>query len=699
MPISRIPILAFVTGLSLCVSAVADSPNKPDKPDKQEKFKPSAPLPALNVKWPTTTTPTSTQTFTTANTASGLYKGAVNMKLLVLSGEGTEPGFAALKFYLDYLNLPYEAVVMSQALVLPPLVDPASGRGNYQGIILATGGLGYSHPTSGWISALSTADWTRMDDYMRSHGVRVASYYTFPEARYGMTYVSAMATSAAAPASLAFASASSTIFPYLVRTNPLQVAEAYLYLAAAAPAVGETTTPILTIGSGIAGVTHTKADGREFMALTFDNNPYLMHSLALNYGIFNWVTKGIFVGERRIYLTPQNDDFFLPNDLFVASITACRPTGFSVDPTYDPSAQCPTDRMDGGDLLALDDWQKAWRAKAQTRDFRVTHAFNGFGATPEGGSPNKDSLLTQLRSSKDSFFWVNHTWDHENLDCYNPVPNSGICAAATFAQSQSQLTQNIAMAKTLSLPNDSTSVVTPNISGLSNMNFLLAAQDAGVKYLVSDTSRPQWMPTKPNTGVSSPSVPSILYIPRRATNVYYNTKSGRVGANGSLPDEYNYFYGPNGIFRLPGGAPFFSTNQTYAQIVDRESTTYLGYMLRYETYPLMFHQSNFIRFGGTNSLFTDVMTATFDKFMKISNLPVASLSQTALGKKMEDRMAFNAAGVQATYNPGSGITFTSQGAASIPVTGICAAGCLSYGGQNISSIPISAGGTVSVPLF
>ena len=138
MPISRIPILAFVTGLSLCVSAVADSPNKPDN---QEKFKPSAPLPALNVKWPTTTTQTSTQTFTTANTASGLFKGAVNMKLLVLSGDGTEPGFAAIKFYLDYLNLPYEAVVMSQALVLPPLVDSV-GRGNYQGIILATGGLG-----------------------------------------------------------------------------------------------------------------------------------------------------------------------------------------------------------------------------------------------------------------------------------------------------------------------------------------------------------------------------------------------------------------------------------------------------------------------------------------------------------------------------------------------------------------------------
>ena len=122
-------------------------------------------------------------------------------------------------------------------------------------------------------------------------------------------------------------------------------------------------------------------------------------------------------------------------------------------------------------------------------------------------------------------------------------------------------------------------------------------------------------------------------------------------------------------------------------------------MLRYEIYPLMFHQANFIRFDGKDSLFTDVMTAALTKFTRMSTLPVASLPQTEIGKRIEARMAFNAANVSATYNPGQGITFTSKGAASIPVTGVCAAGCVSYGGQNISFVPIAAGGTASVPLF
>ncbi len=695
MKLHRGAITALFIGLVLSLNTQAYSPEK-----NATAVAPSAPLPIIPVAWPSapeTTNRTTNTTLINLPTQSGLFKLPVDLKLLVLAGDGTEPGFVALKYFLDYLGLPYEAVILKNT-PLPALND--SSRGFYQGIILATGSLGYSN-NGAWTSALDVAGWTRIDDYMRNYGVRLVSYYTYPEQRYGMAALpTAISTSAAAPANLAFSTASSTIFPYLVRTNPVKVIDSYLYTAVAAPLTGETTTPLLTFNNQLAGVTHTKADGREFMAFTFDNNPYLQHSLALNYGIFNWATKGIFLGERRIYLTPQNDDFFLANDLFAMSPAACKPAAFAVDPTYDPAAVCPTDRMDSGDLDALKNWQNALRGKAQTKDFRVTHAFNGFGTTPDGGALRGDKLTSGVKSDK-SFFWLNHTYDHENLDCYNPVPNSGICAPATYTESLDELSQNIAVAKALNLPLDSQSMVTPNISGLANTNFLLAAQRVGIKYLVSDTSRPEWQPATPNTGVRSPAVASILYIPRRATNVYYNTKSANSGAYGSLPDEFNYFYGPNGIFKIggPGGTPFFSTNQTYSQIVDRESTTYVNYMLRYEQYPLMFHQSNFIRYSGSNSLFTDVITAALDKFSKISNLPVASLAQTEIGKKMEARMAYNAAGIRATYTPGQGISFTATGAALAPVTGICTTGCVSYGSQNVSFIPVTSGSTVIVPLY
>ena len=151
--------------------------------------------------------------------------------------------------------------------------------------------------------------------------------------------------------------------------------------------------------------------------------------------------------------------------------------------------------------------------------------------------------------------------------------------------------------------------------------------------------------------------------------------------------------------KMISGAPFFTVNQTYAQIVDTESTTMLTYMLRGEWYPLMFHQSNLIFYDGVHSLFSDVMDATLNKFMKISNLPVSSLQQTTIGQMMEDRMAFNTARVKATYVPGQGITLTTAAAAKAPITGVCTTNCTFYGVQTTSMIPLTPGAPTLVPLY
>ena len=633
---------------------------------------------------------------------AALYKKPVNMKLLVLSADGNEPSFAAIKFFLDHIGIPYTAAIVSQTGV-PALSD--ASRGFYQGIVLASGNLGYAGPL-GWGSALSATDWTNLDNYQIAYGVRVVSYYTWPEARYGLTLSGSTGYSntPAAPGKLSLTAAGGPVFPYLVPTNQLDVVYAYYYPSTVVPAAGETTTPIMTIsGPNVSnqtvGVTHIAADGRESLAMTFDNSPYLMHSMALNYGIFNWVTKGVFVGQRRVFLTAQSDDFFLSNDMFSKSPAACAPSSFNLDPTFNLAVSCPLARATGADLTALVNWQRNWQAKTQFKGFRLTHAFNGFGSTPDGDAPANDQLLAGAIAYKNDFFWLNHTWDHENLDCYDAVPNSGICVPATNSESLDELQQNIDLARTLGIPNDTASMVTPNISGLRNTAFLLAAQTSGIKYLVSDMSYPDWQPALPNTGVRSPYVNSILYIPRRATSIFYNTKSGAPGAIGSLPDEYNYFYGPNGLLRMAGGAPFFTTNQTYAQIIETESNALLNYMLRGEWYPTMYHQANLIRYSGSKSLFSDLMDATLNKFGKMSNLPVSSLAQTTIGQMMEDRMTFNSAGVNALYVPSVGITLTTNAAAKVPITGICSTGCISYGGQSISTVPVSTGAGTSIPIF
>lgn len=629
-------------------------------------------------------------------------KKPVSMKLLVLGGDGTEPGFEALKSFLSHIGVPFEARLATAGL--PPLAD--STKGLYQGIILSTGNLSiYDASTGGYRSALSQADWLALDNYARDYGVRTVSYYTFPEPRYGISFVSGFGTSDTSPGQLQINSAGSAYFGYLNTANPIPVRFSWVYLANLAPATtGETTTPIMTMNGGIAGVVHKKADGREYMALTFDNSQYMLHSLALNYGLVNWVTYGVFLGNRKVYLTPQNDDLFLASDLFLHNDPRCQPVGAAADPTYNPGVDCPNLRMTASDYSALAAWQARVQDNPLYRNFKLTHAFNGFGTTAASGFGPNDALTTAAVLLRSRFFWVSHTYDHENLDCYHPVPNSGVCRQANYAEAFWEIDENIKVANSLKLPLDAASMVTPGISGLNNPEFLRAAVAKGIRYLVTDTSRPGHTPAIPNTGIPNPLQPSILMIPRRATNIFYNASTPVLRAAGSETDEYNFLFGPNGIFRVggPGGAPFFSTTQTYTQIIERESDAIVTYMLRGEMYPLMFHQANYWRYNGQNSLFTDLMDAVMRKWTAISKLQVGSLKQSTLGNKLKERLDFANAGVRGVYTPGVSVTLTATRSAVVPVTGVCSSlfGCEAiYNGQRQDSIAVSAGRSVTVPYY
>ncbi|MEP6536333.1 MAG: hypothetical protein ABJF23_13485 [Bryobacteraceae bacterium] len=614
------------------------------------------------------------------NTLGGILSllgNAREMKLLVLAADGTEPSLLAIQAILSQMGVPYDLVVLTKTGgALPPLND--SFKGYYQGIILATGNLA-TCTTNPCSIALPPAGWVALDKYAATYGVRTVSYYTFPDPRYGIVWTGASAPGGAA----AFTPAAAAVFPYLKRTAPVPITDAYLYLAAAAPGAGETTTPILTVNGQPTAVIHRKADGREYFALTFDNNPYLLHSLAFGYGLVNWVTKGIFLGQRKVYFSPQIDDVLLASDLFDPGSSSCKPSGFQIDPTTDPTGSCPTLRITSSDLNTIANWQDGVNS-GQAGRIKVNMAFNGFGATPAGGAAAGDPLSAAATLNRSKFIWTSHTFDHENLDCYNPVLNSGVCTPATYAQALAEINSNITISQKLGLVEDTPSMVTPNVSGLTNPNFLAAAAAKGIRYLVSDASS---MPPSitPNTGVYSPLQPSILTIPRRATSIFYNTATPLSGV-ASETDEYNYFYGPNGIARIGGvgGPPFFNANQSYSQIIDRESDFILKYMLRGEVYPLMFHQANLRSYNGSSSLFTDLAGATLTKFQSLSGLPVNSLSLSSIGQVVADRMSYNASGVSATLTPGVSMTIKASRSAKIPVTGICKSSCEDNGGQPVS---------------
>jgi hypothetical protein len=168
-------------------------------------------------------------------------------------------------------------------------------------------------------------------------------------------------------------------------------------------------------------------------------------------------------------------------------------------------------------------------------------------------------------------------------------------------------------------------------------------------------------------------------IPRRPTNLFYN-----LSTPAEFVDEYNYFYGPGGLWA------YWPRNLTYAEILEQESANLLGYLLRWDLDPWMFHQANLRSYEGGRSLLGDLLDATFAKYRAAYNLPVRNLSQHAAGVLMARRMAYDGSGVSGVLVPCATVTLTSPRPASVPVTGVAADATEVYGGQPISYVELAA---------
>ena len=100
----------------------------------------------------------------------------VELKVLLLSADGTEPGFGAWKAELEREGVPYDAVVATTAAPLSDaqLADYAANVAHYQGVILASGDLGHnvSNPdgTTSFLSALADTEWAALAKFERTFG-------------------------------------------------------------------------------------------------------------------------------------------------------------------------------------------------------------------------------------------------------------------------------------------------------------------------------------------------------------------------------------------------------------------------------------------------------------------------------------------------------------------------------------------------
>lgn len=594
----------------------------------------------------------------TVNIPATCATPTVDLKVLVIAADGNEVDLPAITSELDYLGAPYTVYYGAKTPngFTPDLLSDGACHAYYNGVILTTGDLAYNNGTQ-WLSALSATEWTTLWTYEAQYGVRQVSWYTYPSPDFGFVNAGTAVSTMTTPLQAIYTKAAHAVFPYANTANPLPIQYAYTYLAK--PLADKADTPLLTDGNGDAlALVHNYTDGRESLALTMDSNPYLTHDLVLAYGLVNWATKGLFIGQRKIYNSPQIDDIFLDDTIW----TPTTPCGTSVDATGGDY------RITGADFANITAWQDTQNQTTMLHNFRLDMVFNGYGTT--AGAYNNDTLTPEAKKDQGEFIWTNHTYDHLNLNTVD------------YATAVGELKDNYQIASKLHLRDFTTlAMVTPDISGLTNPNFLQAAYDLGLRYVVSDSSQPGYNNPTPNTGIYNPLQPAILMVPRRPTNLFFNV---------STPDEwvaeYNCFY-----------QSYWGHALTYQQILDNQSQALLTDMLQGNVDPDMYHQPNLRAYDGTHSLLGDLLDMTFAKYSSLVNLPVESLRLDALGRLMANRMTLNASGAQVSLVGGTTLVLTAKTTVEIPVTGLRSKGSETYGGQHISYITVQPGVPVSLP--
>lgn len=677
---------------------------------------------------------------TAAGTSDAVPADAqIDLKVLIIAGQQrsqTAPyELQAAKAALDRIGTPYYVHYYDETSSTPSL--PPLEIGNhalYQAILLPLGDSNYMNPF--WGNPAAKA----IERYQFKYSVRLASLYTWP-GNTGCLVSSGTRDATAAPALPSrFTAAGAALFPYMragtsAGNPPLNLTNAYIYFSSVASPLpaGTTVTPVLQ-ATGTNNVTYTVAatcsfsnaaalpedsTTREILAFTFDHNAGLTHTIALSYGVVNWLTKGLFLGSRRIYLDAQVDDVGIPDEIYpYAELpngwydvrtnpwtfvgTAC-PLG-DVNPSTGTSA-CEY-RITGAEFSRAVAWQEGIQSNtASAGAVRLNMAYNGAGfGTAYGGlgeypPTGTDSLSAQVDLDSFEFKWTSHTFDHDLLDplTYGQTLNSELIP-------NDAVSQNFGFSKYAKK-----NLVTPEISGLYSPDPLRAMVAFGTAYVVSDSSRPtppvgtvgcprttpqgtNWPLPAFNAGKYNCVNQGIYEVPRYPTALFYNVSTPQEWTN-----EYNYFYGANGID--PTG---WGVDQSYDDVVRHTSDTLLTYLLNGEMRPWMFHQSNLRAYDGSTSLLSHLLDVTLAKYNSYyKSLPIRSLTLNAAGDLMKQREVYNGSEVTAVLSPGKTITLGATRPDTIPVvipvTGVSfGTSKETYGGQSTSFITVAPGTNVVV---
>ncbi|KAI9049443.1 hypothetical protein LZ554_006475 [Drepanopeziza brunnea f. sp. 'monogermtubi'] len=562
-------------------------------------------------------------------------------------------------------GIPYELIIVPSAGIALPALNSSAATGNYGGIIIMSE-VSYDYgSTIGWTSAISTAQYATLYTYQTSFGVRMAMLDVYPGSAYGVTttidgqgccdaateqLVSFTNTSAFPTANLKIGATMTTInqwhYPATI-TDPATTVEIAQFAAG-----GDFSNP------STAAVINSFAGGRQQMVwFTSWGTDWSVTSNFLQHAHIHWMTRGLFLGQRRINFLAQVDDVGLTTEIYQSS-----PEIF---------------RIRTSDL----DAHVAWQADLNSRlpagsSFFMELAYNGNGNIEAAVAVDTDNVcipessinlvdyppdtptefqkplgtgvdlwpetpLTyswslactqldpigawlQVTANRDQFSHVSHTFTHQSL---NNATDSDVRLQIAFNQAWMAQT-GIAAGKF-----SPHGLVPPAITGLHNGDAIRVWMDLGITMVVGDNTRAPLLNTENAhwpliSTVAANGYAGLTIIPRWATPIYYNCYSAEC----TLAEWIN----------TSGGSGDFDNLVAFAQ------STYTHHLLGLRHDPLMFHQAN-LRQGDTAtytvggltgqlSLYQILVETVLQEMTRLTTWPIVTKKHDDIGTAFIDRM-------------------------------------------------------------
>ncbi|HVZ31603.1 MAG TPA: hypothetical protein VG963_04210, partial [Polyangiaceae bacterium] len=481
------------------------------------------------------------------------------------------------------------------------------------------------------------------------------------------------------------------LFEYVNTRNPLPTEDFAFLGHPRAPGSGPNVEPLLVDADQPDAALISRLsypDGREVLLSTLNNASFLLHSSVLAYEFLDFATRGLFIGQRRAYLAVHDDDLFLDDAL------------------WDPAANANFDenvnsfRLSGSDIDAAAVAQSALHtAHPLASTLKIDLPFNGSGAQTTG-----DSLTTEVLAHAQEFGFINHTYEHTQMDWICPSDTSSMgCVRTDYTTAYNDIQQNIETWRSLGLPDvdaGSKMLLTGGHSGLSdslgtpdesddipfpqgiNPALFQAATDLGITVLASDSSRPHQ-----DTIQRVPGYPQIL-LPRYPTAVFYNTTTPD-----ELESEYNYLFHDRYVAAGQDPCTVPAANcqvLSYPEIITSEGEVTLRHILTYQPFPHYFHQVNLRVYDGAgHTLQFDWLESVLGEYERWMKLPLQNLRFHELGALAWRKISSKEAQPSGWVDTASGVvTLSTVGEADVDVTGI--AGGETYGGESLSTLHLTA---------